>query len=39
MEWEDLRINTGASDLTEEVEKKLTDEELLLKVWSPHSPG
>ena len=35
MEWEDLRINTGASDLTEEVEKRLTDEELLLKVWSP----
>ncbi len=35
VEWEDLRINTGASSMTEEIEKKLTDEELLLKVWSP----
>ncbi len=35
LEWEDLRINTGASNITEEIEKRLTDEEMLLKVWSP----
>ncbi|MCF8029882.1 MAG: DUF499 domain-containing protein [Desulfohalobiaceae bacterium] len=35
LDWEDLRINTGATNMTEEIENKLTHEELLLKVWSP----
>ncbi len=35
LEWEDLRINAGAVNMTEEIENKLTSEELLLKVWSP----
>jgi len=34
-EWEALRINTGATSMSDEIEKKLTDEEMLLKVWSP----
>jgi hypothetical protein len=35
LDWEDLRINTGATNMTEEIENRLTHEELLLKVWSP----
>ncbi len=35
IEWESIRLNTGATSIVSEIEKRLTDEEMLLKAWSP----
>jgi len=35
IEWEAIRLNTGATSVVQEVEKRLTEEEMLLKAWSP----
>jgi len=35
IEWESIRLNTGAASMVSEIEKRLTDEEMLLKAWSP----
>jgi hypothetical protein len=35
IEWESIRLNTGATSMINEIEKRMTDEEMLLKAWSP----
>lgn len=35
IEWESVRLGTGAANMGAEIEKRLVDEEMLLKVWSP----
>jgi uncharacterized protein len=35
VEWEAIRLGTGAANMSVEIEKRLVEEEMLLKAWSP----